>query len=132
MAPPATRRPTTTAASLIYQVRTNACEITRAGKKVGCALSVLMGWHNHDCTPSAQATVAADGCVTLTALRDIGEGEEVTISYVDVTEPYDERRKTLMTHYGFECKCARCVAENRKELKQRMKERDIYMAGQRR
>ena len=82
--------------------------------------------------PAAQATVAADGCVTLTALRDIGEGEEVTISYVDVTEPYDERRKTLMTHYGFECKCARCVAENRKELKQRMKERDIYMAGQRR
>ena len=34
-------------ASLIYQVRTNACEVSRTGKKVGCALSVLMGWTNH-------------------------------------------------------------------------------------
>ena len=119
-------------ASLIYQVRTNACQIVRGGRKVGSALSVLMGWHNHDCMPSASSTVAADGMVTLTALRDIAEGEEVTISYIDATQPVEERRKTLMAHYGFECRCGRCVEENRRELKQRMKERDQYMAGQRR
>ena len=124
--------PTQTAAQLIYQVRTNACEVRRDGKKVGCALSVLMGWHNHDCTPSASCTVDAEGKVTVSALRDIAEGEEVTISYIDATADVDERRKVLATHYGFECRCARCVAEQRKELKQRMKEREVYMAGQRR
>ena len=46
--------------------------------------------------------------------------------------PQDERRKILAMHYGFECRCERCMTEQRKELKQRMKEREIYMAGQRR
>ena len=121
-----------TTASIIYQVRTNACEVSRGGGKVGCALSVLMGWHNHDCLPAAAATVEENGRVTLTALRDISEGEEVTISYVDPSKPYDERRQTLAAHYGFECRCERCTSEQRRELKQRMKEREIYMSGQRR
>ena len=38
----------------------------------------------------------------------------------------------LQTHYGFECRCGRCVAEQRKELKARMKERDHYLAAPRR
>jgi bacterioferritin-associated ferredoxin len=42
------------------------------------------------------------------------------------------RKKTLMQHYGFECKCARCTEELRQELKQRMKEANSYRAGQRR
>ena len=52
-------------------MRTNACEISRGGKKVGCALSVLMGWHNHDCLPNAQATVDEEGLVSVRALRDM-------------------------------------------------------------
>jgi hypothetical protein len=124
--------PMATAAALIYQVRTNAAEVSRGGKKVGCALSVLMGWHNHDCTPSAVANVTADGAVTVRALRDIAEGEEVTISYVDARKSVDERRKTLALHYGFECKCARCVDENHAELKARAKERNQYLSGLRR
>ena len=119
-------------AALIYQVRTNACQITRGGRKVGSALSVLMGWHNHDCEPNAASEIGADGCVTIRALRELAEGEEITISYVDRSLGYEERRKTLETHYGFECRCNRCVAEQRQELKARMKERDNYLAAQRR
>jgi len=121
-----------TVARILYQVRTNACEVTRNGKKVGCALSVLMGWHNHDCLPSCQATVNDEGCVTITALRDIKEGEELLISYVDATKEYDERRAVLEKHYGFECKCARCTTERSRELKLRMKQRDQYSRDQRR
>jgi hypothetical protein len=73
--------PNQTAASLIYQVRTNACEMRRCGgKKAACALSCLMGWHNHDCTPNAKAEVREDGHIALTTLRDIKAGEEITIS----------------------------------------------------
>ena len=121
-----------TAANLIYQVRTNACQISRGGAKVGCALSVLMGWHNHDCSPNAAAVVGPSGEVAVTALKDIKEGEEITISYVDVKDDIDKRKKTLLQHYGFECKCNRCQDEARTELKQRMKEANLYRAGQRR
>jgi len=119
-------------ASLIYQVRTNAAEITRGGKKVGCALSVLMGWHNHDCAPNATAMIATDGAVTITAKEDVKEGDEINISYVDCSQPLDERRKVLQTHYGFECRCAKCIAEQRKELKSKMHQRDAYLTAQRR
>lgn len=51
---------------------------------------------------------------------------------VDPTTPYEERRKTLMAHYGFECRCQKCVTEQRKELKQKMHQRDQYLQAQRR
>jgi len=124
--------PTSAAMHLIYQVRTNACEISRGGVRVGCALSVLMGWHNHDCAPNAAVVVSPTGDLTVTALKDIADGEEITISYTDIKEDCEKRRATLLQHYGFECKCARCVEEQRKELKQRMKEASLYRAGQRR
>lgn len=122
----------TEVASLIYQIRTNAAEITRGGTKVGCALSVLMGWHNHDCLPSAQAIVDAAGLVTIQALRDIAADEEVKISYVDATQDYEERRRTLEAHYGFECKCGRCAMEKSAMLKKNMELKRNYLAGQRR
>ena len=74
------------AASIIYMIRANACEVHRGGKRAGCALSALMGWHNHDCKPCATAAVSADGVLRVEALREIAEGEEVTISYVDTSK----------------------------------------------
>ena len=74
------------ASSIIYMIRANACEVHRGGKRAGCALSALMGWHNHDCKPCATAAVSADGVLRVEALREIAEGEEVTISYVDTSK----------------------------------------------
>ena len=51
---------------------------------------------------------------------------------VDPSLPCEERRKTLQAHYGFECRCARCLGEARKELKQKMHQRDAYLQAQRR
>ena len=128
----ACRHRSSAVASLIFQIRTNAAEITRSNKKVGCALSVLMGWHNHDCAPNARSVIEADGSVQIQSLKEIKDGEEVTISYVDPKLPYEERRKTLLKHYGFECRCARCLNEQRSELKTKMKQRDQYLQAQRR
>ena len=120
------------AAQIIYQVRTNACEVSRAGKKVGCALSVLMGWHNHDCNPNAASRIGESGAVELETLREIKSGDEITISYVDPSLPYEERRKTLLDHYGFDCKCMKCVTERKTELKSKMHQRDAFLQSQRR
>jgi len=124
--------PAADVAKLIGQVRTNACEVTRRGEKVGMALSVLTGWHNHSCLPNAQSTVDEDGKVAVRALRDIEADEEVTISYIDAMQDYDVRRKTLKEHYGFDCSCARCALEEKAALKKAMEVKRQYLAGQRR
>ncbi|KAL3929608.1 MAG: hypothetical protein SGPRY_001890 [Prymnesium sp.] len=113
-------------------VRTNACEIVRNGKKVGCALSALVGWHNHDCQPNAQVLVDEKGQVSVGALRNIAEGEEVRISYIDSRQDYDGRQKVLTEHYGFECNCERCKIDKRANLKRNMDLKRNYLAGQRR
>lgn len=110
------------AGALISMVRTNACQVERNGKKAGCALSALVGWHNHDCTPTAAATVMADGRLSICALRDIVSGKEVLISYIDVSDGREARRNVLSKHYGFECRCDRCKLEQRASLKSALKQ----------
>ena len=97
---------------LIFQIRTNAASINKSGLgKVGCALSAYMGYTNHDCTPSLQATVDGDGFLCLKALKGIEEGHEGCISYIDEKQGYNARHKALLEQYQFECKCERCIKE---------------------
>ena len=110
------------AGALISMVRTNACQVQRNGKKAGCALSALVGWHNHDCAPNAAATVMDDGKISVCALRDVAAAEEVLISYVDTADAREARRDVLKQHYGFECRCDRCRIEQRASLKSALKE----------
>lgn len=115
--------PPARASRLVGALRTNACEVRRGDLRAGCALSALMGWHNHDCAPNASATIGPEGALVMTALRDVAAGDEVLISYVDARLPLDERRRTLAEHYGFDCRCARCHDEQRKLLKAKIRAR---------
>jgi hypothetical protein len=108
---------------LIGQIRGNAASIERGGAKVGCALSAHMGYANHDCTPNAEATVDAEGLVTLRALSNIPVGDEVCISYIDVNQHVEQRLAILESHYEFSCKCLRCTTEKRAWLKAKAKNR---------
>ena len=108
---------------LIGQIRGNAASIDRNGRKVGCALSVYMGYTNHDCNPNAVASVDENGFVTLTSLSNIKTNEEILISYVDINATFEQRRTILLSHYEFECKCDRCLKEHRAWLKSRIKNR---------
>ena len=65
---------------------------------------------NHSCDPSCTATFMEDNRVVVSLLRDVCEGEELTISYVDVEQDCSDRAEELAA-YGFTCACARCVAE---------------------
>ena len=62
---------------------------------------------NHSCAPNA--FVVMDGReLSFRALRDIGSGEEIFVSYIDETEKYHFRQKELSDRYFFNCRCARC------------------------
>lgn len=81
---------------------------------------------NHSCSPNVIAryrfssSAAAGGqwgsshplAVECVALRDIKEGEELAISYIQCDEPLDERTEAL-ANYGFACNCSKCQAEKR-------------------
>jgi hypothetical protein len=95
---------------------------------------------NHSCLPNCQveSSNASDadadaaaagggaGCgglrVMLVALRDIAPGEELTVSYVPVTQPLEARRSELAARHGFRCECARCAIEEHAILLQQQQQ----------
>ena len=78
-------------------------------------LYVLHSHLNHSCTPNVSVRHldqrTALSRITLLALRPIGLGEELCITYVNPSLPVDQRRRQLM-EWGFgKCMCERCVRE---------------------
>lgn len=81
------------------------------GAEVGMGLSASVAMLNHRCDPNADWSLDASGCLVVRALRPIRSGEELCLSYVETSLPTAERKAHLLTHFGFECGCARCAAE---------------------
>jgi len=70
---------------------------------------------NHSCEPNVQAwhldsRVVAR--VSIKALRDVEEGEELFVTYVQPSLGVRERRRELKSWGIAECKCSRCVRED--------------------
>ena len=85
----------------------NVYQCRRAPRR--SALFLAVARFNHSCDPSALND--ADGTVAnVRALRDLEEGEEVTISYVPVGWDLARRAQALST-FGFRCRCERCAKE---------------------
>ncbi|KAJ4396774.1 SET domain-containing protein 5 [Gnomoniopsis smithogilvyi] len=65
--------------------------------------------YNHDCRPSV-AFHLESGLVHRThAVRTSGEGEELSISYVDSYRAREVRRARTKKNWGFDCACAQCM-----------------------
>ena len=75
---------------------------------------------NHSCDPNAfvrfdvpSTTLGKKsppyGSISVLALRQISKHEEVKISYVDPTFPFDKRQEELKCRYFFDCACSSCV-----------------------
>jgi hypothetical protein len=64
---------------------------------------------NHSCRHNAQNTWNKTiGRLTIHALRDIEEGQEITISYLASTSEYTERQRFLKEKFKFDCHCQLC------------------------
>jgi hypothetical protein len=113
---------------LFWVMRTNSIELpTSVHGGIGTMLDPIFAKLNHNCNanvtlyrpwhtsksgwnlesnPNAEqrSTFA-----TVIPLRDIKEGEELTIFYSDPTLSVKERNAKHMMNYYFECTCARCI-----------------------
>lgn len=82
---------------------------------------------NHSCHPNAMITWAFMGnpapsigdefrltecadrmTMIVRSMTNIREGEEIMISYVNISKPLEERREILESNYGFDCYCPCC------------------------
>jgi hypothetical protein len=67
---------------------------------------------NHDCRPNADYYFDYDTMAQyIHALRDIGPGEELTLSYINPLERRKHRMARLERNWGFRCSCPLCTAE---------------------
>ncbi|GAB1317386.1 SET domain-containing protein [Madurella fahalii] len=65
---------------------------------------------NHACMPNAYTRFMPEKLqVSVAAAKDIEEGEEITISYLTLGQPSEERKKNIK-QWGFECTCSLCTA----------------------
>ncbi|KAI1773279.1 SET domain-containing protein [Hypoxylon cercidicola] len=75
-----------------------------SGSHLGCYPEISR--FNHDCRPNIQYRLN-NMTHTTAAARDIAAGEELSISYIELMLPREERRARLRK-WGFECACAHC------------------------
>ncbi|KAL4623869.1 histone-lysine N-methyltransferase SMYD3 [Arapaima gigas] len=81
-------------------------------KEAGVGLYPSMSLLNHDCEPNC--VVMFQGIqLHLRAIRDIKALEELTISYIDVMMPSEDRKRCLQEQYHFLCQCVRCATADK-------------------
>ena len=77
------------------------------GSDVG-GIFPLVARMNHACNANCQhAWDARPGRQQVHAVRDVAEGEELTLAY-HVGGPKKERQAALKTYFGFQCECELC------------------------
>ncbi|KAM7262289.1 hypothetical protein ACFE04_021366 [Oxalis oulophora] len=75
---------------------------------VGNAVYIVPSLYNHDCDPNTHIIWINSAEARLKALRDVEEGEELRICYIDASMGHDARQALLYQGFGFNCNCNRC------------------------
>ncbi|KAL7134054.1 hypothetical protein ABFS83_11G001500 [Erythranthe nasuta] len=90
----------------------SAAALVEAESAVGNAVYVLPSLYNHDCDPNVNILWIENADAKIKALRDIEEGEELRICYIDASMDYGARQRILHQGFGFQCNCPRCVSKD--------------------
>jgi len=82
-------------------------EIENLKKPVG--IWIYPSLLNHSCLPNATRSYIGDLMIIFSS-RNIKKDEEITLSYVDTLDSYDERKQAI-AKYSFDCLCELCEFE---------------------
>ncbi|KAJ2768870.1 hypothetical protein IWQ56_002770 [Coemansia nantahalensis] len=78
---------------------------------LGSSIYPTAVYFNHSCCPNIAKTRVGRSMWFVSAV-DISKGEELFISYGNITDPVAERRARLKEHFFFGCCCTRCARES--------------------
>lgn len=86
---------------------------------MGWCLDVRAAMFNHSCAPNCYIVGGPDGSLLVRTKRNVIQGEELCISYVDLlSEEFQEtkhRRDHLFETYCFWCSCEKCSQSSNKK-----------------
>lgn len=74
---------------------------------IGLYLSPLLAQANHSCAPNC-TIIFAGRVASLRSIAPIKAGDELTLTYIDTTNPSYLRQAELRERYFFDCRCPRC------------------------
>ncbi|MCJ1413659.1 hypothetical protein MMC19_007781 [Ptychographa xylographoides] len=83
--------------------------VTPTFTPLGLSLSPTTSLLNHSCLPNTCITFSGP-TLSLRALRPIAKDAELSISYIDITNPAATRQADLLSRYFFTCACVCCTA----------------------
>lgn len=90
------------------------CSLYCTEEPMHMALFPAAAWFNHSCAPNARIE-SSRATLLVRASAPVSAGEEVFLSYLPpalLEESGERRRERLDGGRGFDCRCARCLAEH--------------------
>ncbi len=72
---------------------------------------------NHDCRANVAFHIDQNLNHVTTVVRDVSDGEELTISYLDPFEPRALRQERAQFAWGFACSCSQCSLPDHRSAK---------------
>ena len=107
--------------TLLTRVQCNSVGRETVDNRKYSTIDPLSSMFNHSCLPSAAPQFIGGSTETVVkATRNINEGEEICISYVDPSLPEEVRRGKILRQIGKACDCLRCRNERRAQEIQRL------------
>ncbi|KAL3664945.1 hypothetical protein V7S43_010121 [Phytophthora oleae] len=96
---------------LFGRVNCNAFSLANdvTNEAVGIGLFPDGALFNHDCDPNCVVSFKGRE-MQVHVVKDVQEGQELTVSYVELLQSTTSRRSELKESYFFDCECARCQA----------------------
>jgi hypothetical protein len=85
-------------------------DVTSPNTHAGLGFFPAVAMFNHSCAPNCVVVTFPDGYLEVRTLKDIAQGVELTVSYIDLLLPREERIATLKSTKEFVCHCLRCDA----------------------
>lgn len=86
--------------------------------QIGLAVYPTASYFNHSCAPNLLRRMDLGKCACFYAMRDIGAGEALTISYAGGFKSVASRRQYLLENYRFFCRCESCSVIDQNEHQQ--------------
>lgn len=119
-------------------VYNNSFTVERGGgtqrENVGLAVYLEASLFSHSCVCNTSRSFSGK-TVCFRASRPLEPGDEIVITYTNkLDEPLSVRRQALYSHFGFVCRCKRCLAEEsgdaggKDEVVAEMYEREVSLA----
>ncbi|KAJ2469971.1 hypothetical protein GGI02_003255 [Coemansia sp. RSA 2322] len=108
LVPESARIPLSEAVEAACIFNTNSHSLVVNGHQVLGLFPFCSLYLQHSCNPNCMYVGDSNGMLIVRTLSDVAAGADLTIPYVELYQPREQRRRDLLMTRHFWCKCRRC------------------------